>query len=124
MIIKKKNIIPVFCSLKEVKNNISKYSNHDLSKITFIKGKVEETLIDEKNIPKKISLLRLDTDFHDSIKKSLEILYPKLNNGGVLIIDDYGHFKGAQIAVDNFFQNKKNIWMHRVDYNCRLIIKP
>ena len=121
---KKKNIIPVFCSLKEVKNNISKYSNHDLSKITFIKGKVEETLIDEKNIPKKISLLRLDTDFHDSIKKSLEILYPKLNNGGVLIIDDYGHFKGAQIAVDNFFQNKKNIWMHRVDYTCRLIIKP
>ena len=56
-------------------------------------------------------------------KISLEILYPRLVSGGVLIIDDYGHFKGAKIAVDNFFKDKKNIWMHRVDYTCRLIIK-
>ena len=121
---KKKNIIPVYCSLDDVKNNILKYSDYKLDQIIFIKGKVEDTLDIEKNLPSKISLLRLDTDFHDSIKKSLEILYPKLNNGGVLIIDDYGHFKGARVAVDNFFKDKKNIWMHRVDYTCRLIIKP
>ena len=121
---KKKDIIPVLCSLDEVKKNIKNYSSNDFRDIIFIKGKVEDTLLNENNLPTKISLLRLDTDFHDSIKKSLEILYPRLSNGGVLIIDDYGHFKGAKVAVDNYFKDKKNIWMHRVDYTCRLIIKP
>ena len=122
--LKKKNIITVYCSLEKVKENIIKYSINDLSKIIFVKGKVEDTLDDERNIPSQISLLRLDTDFYDSVKKSLEILYPKLISGGVLIIDDYGHFKGAKLAVDNYFKDKQKIWMHRVDYTCRLIIKP
>ena len=121
---KEKNIIPVYCSLDNVKNNIKRYSKNDLDQIIFIKGKVENTLTLEKNVPLKISLLRLDTDFYESLKISLEILYPRLVSGGVLIIDDYGHFKGAKIAVDNFFKDKKNIWMHRVDYTCRLIVKP
>lgn len=120
---KKKNLAPVYCSLDDVKNNIEKYSQNDLDQLIFIKGKVEDTLVEEKNLPSKISLLRLDTDFYESVKISLEILYPRLVSGGVLIIDDYGHFKGAKIAVDNFFKDKKNIWMHRVDYTCRLIIK-
>ena len=122
--LKKKNIIPVFCSLDDVKKNITQYSEYDLTNFKFVKGKVEDTLNKKDNLPLKISILRLDTDFHDSIKKSLEILYPLLSNGGVLIVDDYGHFKGAKIAVDNFFKDKKNILMHRVDYTCRLIIKP
>lgn len=120
----KKNSNSVYCSLENVKKNIEKYSSNNLNKLIFIKGKVEETLRDEKNVPSQISLLRLDTDFYDSIKKSLEILYPKLIKGGVLIIDDYGHFKGAKIAVDDYFRDKKSIWMHRVDYTCRLMIKP
>ncbi len=121
---KKKNEIPVYSSLENVKQNLEKFSNYNSNKIKFIKGKVEDTLIDELNIPKKISLLRLDTDFYESIKISLEILYPRVVSGGVIIIDDYGHFKGAKLAVDNFFKNNNNIWMHRVDYTCRLIIKP
>ena len=122
--LKKKNINSVYCSLEDVKKNIEKYCNNDLEKIIFVKGKVEQTLNKNDNIPQIISLLRLDTDFHDSIKKSLEILYPKLIKGGVLIIDDYGHFKEVKTAVDNFFKDKKKIWMHRIDYTCRLIIKP
>ncbi|MDB9738830.1 TylF/MycF family methyltransferase [Candidatus Pelagibacter sp.] len=121
---KKNDQVPVYCSIDKVKENILKLNKFDLSKIFFIKGKVEETLKIQNNLPSKISLLRLDTDFHDSIHVSLEILYPKLVSGGVLIIDDYGHFKGAKVAVDNYFKNKKDIWMHRVDYTCRLIIKP
>lgn len=120
---KEKNLIPVYCSLDDVKGYIKKYSKNDLDQLIFIEGKVEDTLIEEKNLPSKISLLRLDTDFYESVKISLEILYPRLVSGGVLIIDDYGYCKGAKIAVDNFFKDKKNIWMHRVDYTCRLIIK-
>ena len=69
----------------------------------------------------KISILRLDTDFYESTKVELEVLFPKLISGGFLIIDDYGHWKGARKAVDEFFNGKE--WLHYVDYSCRYIIK-
>ena len=92
-----------------------------MNKLIFIKGKVENTLNDETKIPSQISLQRLDKDFYDSIKITLEILYPWLMQVGVLIVDDYGHFKGVKPAVDNYFKDNKYIWMHRADYTFRLI---
>lgn len=73
------------------------------SSVLFVKGKVEETLRDQKNFPKSIALLRLDTDFYESTKMELEVLYPRLVSGGVLIIDDYGHCQGARKATDEHF---------------------
>jgi O-methyltransferase len=114
-----KNDIHCFASLNLVKKNILKYST--LNNIKFIKEKVEETLSLEKNLPNKISILRLDTDFYSSTKKELEILYPRLVSGGVLIIDDYGFWKGARKAVDEYFDKQK--WLHVVDRTCRYLIK-
>ncbi len=90
--------------------------------VKLIKGDVGATLLDPQNIPAKISILRLDTDWYESTKLELEILFPVLSPGGVLIIDDYGHYTGARRAVDEYFQNKK-VWMHYIDYSCRLIVK-
>ncbi len=109
------------CSLEEVKKNLIK-NLKDMNNIYFIEGKVEETLDLKENIPEKISLLRLDTDWYSSTKKELEVLYEKVSPGGVIIIDDYGHWGGAKKAVDEFFKDKY-VWMHYVDYACRLIIK-
>ena len=117
---KKTNIWGV-CSLEDVKKNILKHVI-DLNNINFIKGPVENTLNEKKNIPEKISLLRLDTDWYQSTKKELEVLYEKVESGGVIIIDDYGHWGGSKKAVDEFFLNKF-VWMHYVDYACRLIVK-
>lgn len=108
-----------FSSLETVKKNILQYTN--LKNIKFIVGPVEKTLKVEK-IPKKISILRLDTDWYASTKIELEILYPRLVKGGVLILDDYGHWRGARKAVDDFFYNKKK-WLHIVDSSCRYLIK-
>jgi hypothetical protein len=66
--------------------------------------------------------LRLDTDWYESTKIELEILYPLLEPGGILIIDDYGHFSGARKAVDEYFKNKIPFMFH-VDYSCRILIK-
>lgn len=57
--------------------------------VELIKGDVCETLLSK--IPDSICILRLDTDWYKSTKTELEILYPILNPGGVLIVDDYGH---------------------------------
>ncbi len=121
---KDKDIKWCYSTLDEVKSNIKSFDKNYIDFYSFIKGKVEETLNDEKNLPNKISLLRLDTDFFESTKKELEILFPKLVSGGVLIIDDYGHWKGAKRAVDEYFELEKNfLWLHRIDYASRLLIK-
>ncbi len=109
-----------YSSFGEVKKNISKYS--DLTNIKLIKGPVEKTLLEENNLPEKISVLILDTDFYESTKKELEVLYPKLVKGGILIIDDYGHWQGSRKAVDEYFANTK-ILLQYVDYSSRLIVK-
>jgi hypothetical protein len=117
---KKKKIGFAMCSLEEVRKNIIKNTNVD--NILLIKGKVESTLKIKKNLPKKISILRLDTDFYESTKIELEILFPKLVKGGVLIIDDYGFWKGSKKAVDEYFGNYRQ-FLHYIDHSCRLLIK-
>ena len=106
--------------IAEVENNLSE--NCSLTNVKLIKGRVEETLLVRKNLPKKISILRLDTDFYSSTKVELNILYPRLVTGGVLIIDDYGFWKGARKAVDEYFKNFRPFF-HYVDHSCRLMIK-
>ena len=110
-----------YSDLDSVKKNILKISM-DTKNIFFVKGDVNKTLRIKQNLPKKISLLRLDTDFYISTKVSLEILYPRLVKNGVLIIDDYGSWEGCKKAVDNYFKKKK-LWLHYVDNDCRLLIK-
>jgi len=91
--------------LAEVKNNFLK--NRILDKnIFFIKGKIEDT---GRNLPfklKKISILRIDNDFYESVYASLKYLFPLLVKNGVLIIDDYGYWKGAKKAIDKYFKKK------------------
>lgn len=114
------NNIHCFVTIDSVKKNILQHSK--LENINFIIGPVEKSLLLEKNLPKKISVLRLDTDWYASTKIELEILYPRLVQGGVLIIDDYGHWQGSRKAVDEYFFNKKK-WLHVYDYTCRYLIK-
>ena len=64
----------------------------------------------------------LDTDLYSTTKIQLEVLYPRLVKGGVLHIDDYGFFPGVKKAVDDYFKDK-NIWLHRVDLTCRIMVK-
>jgi hypothetical protein len=88
----------------------------------FIKGKVEETIPEQA--PAQIALLRLDTDWYESTYHELVHLYPRLSPGGILIIDDYGHWAGARKAVDEYFaEHRLNLFLHRIDYTGRICIK-
>ncbi len=109
------------CSLEKVKKNFAEM-NLNLNNIKFVKGKVENTLKISDNLPKKISILRLDTDFYESTKTELEYLYPLVVDGGILIIDDYGSWLGSKKATDEYFSKKIN-FMHFVDHSARMIIK-
>lgn len=105
--------------IEEVKENL-RMTRYPESNFLFVKGKVEETI--PKIVPEKIALLRLDTDWYISTKHELEYLFPLLSQGGVLIIDDYGHWAGAKKAADEFFKTRP-MYLARVDQTARVGIK-
>ncbi len=87
----------------------------------FFKGMVEERSL---NMARKIALLRLDTDWYESTKHEMEHLFPRLARGGVLVIDDYGHWQGARKAVDEYLEkNDVTILLNRIDYTGRIAVK-
>jgi len=120
-----------YASIEDVRMNMSQ-TQYPAERIRFIKGKVEETLpnqgsegCDQYDVPREIAILRLDTDWYESTRVGLEELYPRLVDGGVLIIDDYGHWKGCRKAVDEYFAEQEiGIFLHRIDYTGRIAIKP
>ena len=92
-------------------------------RFTLVPGRVEETLPEKR--PERLAVLRLDTDWYESTMAELRYLYPLLEPGGVLIVDDYGHFTGARKAVDEFFRLRgEHVLLHRSDYTGRVLIKP
>lgn len=112
-----------YASISDVKYQFKCFNL--LDKVTFIKGDIRQTLINPSNLPSKISILRLDTDFHDSTESSLQNLFPLLEKNGILLIDDYGCWEGARKAVDDYFEKnltyKPMLWM--TDVSERVFIK-
>jgi hypothetical protein len=97
-------------------------SGYPMNNVVFVKGPVENTL--PATVPERIALLRLDTDWYSSTKHEIEHLYPRLSLYGVLILDDYGHYRGAQRAIDEYFDRTgKRPFLNRTDYSCRVGIK-
>lgn len=88
----------------------------------FVVGDVVQTI--PANLPKKISILRLDTDWYESTKAEMEFLYPLLLEGGVLIVDDYGHWAGSRKAVDEYFSTGPLPLLNRINIGVRFAIKP
>jgi len=91
-------------------------------RIHFVKGRVEDTL--PSRAPDNICLLRLDTDWYESTRHELVHLFPRLSSGGVLIVDDYGQYRGARKAVDEYFYEcGVPVLLHRMDFSGRICIK-
>lgn len=115
----------VWCraTLHEVQQNIGS-TGYPQEQVEYIIGQVEQTLAHELNRPQKIALLRLDTDWYESTRVALQQLYPRLQLGGVLIVDDYGHWKGCQQAVDEYFAARGDkLLFNRIDYTGRIAVK-
>jgi len=105
----------------EVRRNILS-TGYPSNRIQFVRGKVEDSI--PGTLPGQIAILRLDTDWYESTRHELEHLYPLLAPGGVLIIDDYGHWQGARQAVDEYFATHSiPMLLHRTDYTGRAGIK-
>ena len=109
-------------SLDEVKENI-RTTGYALDQFNFIEGKVEFTI--PNHIPNNgIALLRLDTDWYESTRHEMIHLYPLLVSRGVLIIDDYGFWRGSRQAVDEYIsEHRPCLLLNRMDDTGRIAIK-
>lgn len=112
----------LFCaSLEEVRKHLSSTS-YPQRNIEFVKGRVEDTI--PRTLPERIALLRLDTDWYESTLHELRHCYPLLSPGGVLIIDDFGHWRGARKATEQYFhETKTSVFLQRIDYTGRMGVK-
>lgn len=97
-------------------------SGYPAERVHFVRGPVERTIPDRA--PEQLALLRLDTDWYESTRHELEHLYPRLADGGVLIVDDYGHWEGCRKAVDEYFAERAApLLLNRTDYASRMAVK-
>jgi hypothetical protein len=89
--------------------------------VHVVPGLVEDTIPAEA--PEEIALLRLDTDWYQSTAHEMEHLFPRVADGGVVIIDDYGYFLGAKEAVDEYFEARgMSVLLHRIDDTGRALV--
>lgn len=56
----------------------------------------------------KIVILRLDGDWYESIHDCLYYLFPKLEIGGLLIVDDYHIWDGTSKAIHDYLSSIKS----------------
>jgi len=109
-------------NLTDVKNNM-KLTKFPENNLIYVEGKVEDT-IPNKLPETNLAMLRLDTDWYESTKHELVHLFPKLIKEGILIIDDYGYWKGCRKAVDEYFSEKKlSVLLNRIDMTGRILVK-
>ena len=94
-----------------------------LDQTRFIKGNLQETLTPPELT--RIAVLHIDADWYESVKICLEKLYDLVSSGGVIQIDDYGHWRGARKAVDEFLTCRSiDVPLRALDYTGRQLVKP
>jgi O-methyltransferase len=98
-------------SLKEVKQNAADLGLSPY--LEFVKGWFDESLPTERNRIGPIAILRIDADWHASIRCCLDNLYDQVVNDGFILLDDYFAYDGCAIAVHEFLGERH--LAHRVE---------
>jgi O-methyltransferase len=75
-------------------------------KVELHKGWIPERFPDVAD--QRFSFVHIDVDLEAPTLQSVEFFYPRMNDGGILICDDYGFetCPGATTAVDGFLKDK------------------
>jgi len=73
----------------------------------------------------RIALLHIDCDFYEPHKLTLQKFYPAVSPGGFVVLNDYGIYKGARAATDEYFEvNGLDIEPVAIDPTASFFQKP
>lgn len=86
--------------------------------IELVEGNILSTVPEfiKKSPHLKISLLHIDVDLYEPTKICLDYFFPKVVKNGIVILDDYGAFAGANKAIDEYFRDK-DVVVERLSYS-------
>ncbi len=116
------SLVWAYATIDEVRDNLAGIG-YPMERVRLVQGPVETTI--PSQAPSTVAILRLDTDWYESTKHELEHLVDRVSPGGVLIIDDYGHWEGARRAVDEFLAHRdRPVLLNRIDYTGRIAVLP
>lgn len=91
-------------SLRYVSNKLTDFGVAD--KVTLVPGYFAETL--HQQATQQFSFVHLDCDIYQSYLDCLEFFYPRLEPGGIILLDEYDDpsWPGCNKAVDEFLANR------------------
>lgn len=69
-------------------------------RVMFRKGLYKNTV--HACPPGKIAILHLDCDWYDSVTDCLRAFYPRVSEGGFVVLDDFGYFEGCREAFYDY----------------------
>jgi asparagine synthase (glutamine-hydrolysing) len=72
----------------------------DANNVALMKGMLQDTL----HVDQPVALAHIDVDWYEPVKTCLERIYPRLSQGGAMVIDDYQDWSGCRAAVDEYFE--------------------
>lgn len=78
-----------------------------VSNYHLVKGWFADTMPGDEPYPNGIALLRLDGDWYESTLQVLDALFPLVNPGGVVIVDDYHYWDGCALAVHEYLARNR-----------------
>ena len=92
-------------SLEEVQGNVAALGLGEWTRL--VKGWFQATLPTHRDQIGPIALLRIDGDWHASVRCCLDNLYDQVVDGGLVILDDYYAWDGCAIAVHEFLGSRR-----------------
>ncbi len=89
------------CGMDVVKENLGEFEN-----ISIHKGWIPERFSDIED--KRFAFVHVDVDLYEPTRDSIHFFYPRMNQGGIILCDDYGFTScpGATRAIDEFLADK------------------
>ena len=85
----------------EVRKNLDAFES-----IKYYKGWIPDRFDEIKN--ERFCFVHIDVDLKEPTMDSLEFFYSRMNDGGIILLDDYGFdtCPGATSGIDEFFKDK------------------
>lgn len=92
-------------SLEDVRTSARELGLESCTRL--VKGWFEATLPRARAELGPIALLRIDADWHSSVRCCLDNLYDLVSEGGIVILDDYFAWDGCAVAVHEFLGERR-----------------
>lgn len=87
--------------VERVKENL-----HEFDATAYYPGWIPDRFEDVADL--QFAFVHIDVDLHQPTRDSIAFFYPRMSEGGVIVVDDYGFTScpGATTAVDEFLADK------------------